>query len=225
MVAVQKNAEEYSEGVKYQMGKRGVPDCKKCRREGERLLLKGERCNGPKCAMIKRPFPPGMHGKTMKKPTDYGIRLREKQRVCRFYGVSDRQLRLYFNKAAEAYGVTGLVFLQSLETRLDNIIYRLGLAPSRKDARQKVKHGHFLVNGKKVTIPSFNVKLNDKIKIKNSANKFFAVVLEKNKEKTFPAWINFNPTVQEGVLTSLPAREDIDVPVSEQLIVEYYSKS
>lgn len=206
------------------MGKRGVPDCKKCRREGERLLLKGERCYGPKCAMNKRPFPPGMHGKAMKKFTDYGLRMREKQRVCRFYGVTDRQLRIYFNKAVKKQGVTGLVFLQLLETRLDNIIYRLGLANSRKDARQKVKHGHYLVNDKKVNIPSYNVKPNDKIKLKNANNKYFPVVIEKNKEKNWPAWINYNSNSSEGMLVSLPSREEIDVPVSEQLIVEYYSK-
>lgn len=206
------------------MGKRGVPDCKKCRRENERLLLKGDRCYGPKCAMVKRPYAPGQHGKNVKKTTDYGLRMREKQRVCRFYGISDGQLRLYFNKAIQKQGVTGLVFLQMLETRLDNIIYRLGLAPSRKDARQKVKHGHFLVNGKRVNIPSFAVKLNDKIVIKDSAGKFFAVILEKNKEKAAPGWLSFNPNTKEGVLLNLPTRDEIDAPVSEQLIVEYYSK-
>lgn len=206
------------------MGRKGTPDCKKCRREGERLLLKGERCYGQKCAMVKRPFPPGMHGKTMKKFTDYGLRMREKQRVCRFYGVTDRQLRLYYSKAIKKQGVTGLIFLQQLETRLDNVIYRLGLADSRKDARQKVKHGHFLINEKGVNIPSYNMKVNDKIKIKNSASKFFTVLLEKNKEKTTPAWLSFNPNTKEGVLNTLPEREEIDVPVSEQLIVEFYSK-
>ncbi len=208
------------------MGRYTGPSCRLCRREGDRLYLKGDRCYGQKCAMIKRAFPPGMHGKTMKKSTDYAMRLREKQRVGRFYGIGERQLRKYFNIADKKPGVTGLIFLQMLESRMDNVVYKLGLADSRKEARQKVMHGHFQVNGKKVDLPSYNVKAKDKVTIRENSQKlkFFQVRMEKVKEKTYPAWLNFNPVTKEGLIVSLPAREEIDVPASEQLIVEFYSK-
>jgi small subunit ribosomal protein S4 len=206
------------------MGRHSEPSCKKCRREGERLLLKGDRCAGSKCAMLRRPYPPGVHGKAIKKYTDYGVRLREKQRAARFYGLSGRQLSRYYQIADKKTGVTGLIFLQLLEIRLDNIIYRMGLASSRNEARQKVKHGHFLINGKKVNIPSYSVKPNEVVALREKSLKSFQVVLEKMKEKTWPEWVSFNPDKKEGTMNSLPKRDDIDVPVSEQLIVEFYSK-
>lgn len=206
------------------MTKYNQASCKQCRREGERLMLKGERCLSAKCAMNKRPFPPGVHGKAMKKMTDYAVRLREKQRAKRFYGVSEKQMRNYYEMADSKPGVTGLLMLQYLESRLDNIVYRLGLAVSRKEARQLVKHAHFKVNGKKVDIPSYKVKPADVIAIKEGSLKSFEVALERVKERNYPAWINFNPNSKEGQLIALPQREELDVPVSEQLIVEYYAK-
>lgn len=206
------------------MGRHSGPVCRQCRREGERLLLKGDRCYSDKCAMAKRTYPPGMNGRMMRKQSDYAIRLREKQRTRRFYGVSEKQLRHYYEIADRKPGVTGLLFLQYLESRFDNIIYRLGLAYSRKEARQRIKHGHFLINGRKVDIPSYKVKEKDKITIKEKSQKVFDVILDKNKDRTYPAWIQFNPTTREGEMISLPERDDIDVPVSEQLIVEFYAK-
>ena len=140
------------------MGKHKAPACKQCRREGERLLLKGERCVSAKCAMLRRNVPPGMHGASMRKPSDYAIRLREKQKLRKLYGLSEKQLKMYYNRARNSDGVTGTVLLQNLEERLDSVVYRLGLAASRKQARQLVKHGHYLVNGKSVDIPSYIVR-------------------------------------------------------------------
>lgn len=198
--------------------------CRQCRREGERLFLKGDRCNSSKCAMNRRPFPPGAHGKTMKKLTDYAVRLREKQRARRFYGISEKQMRNYYETADAKLGVTGLLMLQYLECRFDNVVYRLGLAVSRKEARQLVKHGHFKINGKKVDIPSYRVRPGEVITIRENSLKSFEVALERVKEQNYPAWINFNPNTKEGQLLVLPEREELDIPVSEQLIVEYYAK-
>lgn len=206
------------------MGKHSEPACRQCRREGERLMLKGDRCQSGKCALARRNTPPGQHGATMKKPSDYAIRLREKQKLRRIYGISEKQLRNYFEKAKNSTGVTGTQLLQFLERRLDNVVYRLGLAASRKSARELVKHGHFLVNGKKVDLPSYTIIPNDLITIKERSQKSMDVYIQKTKEIRYPAWITFNPNSKEGKVLAIPVREDIDYPISEQLIVEYYSK-
>ena len=200
------------------------PSCKLCRREGEKLYLKGERCYTAKCSLSKRSFAPGQHGKIPKKKSDYAIRLREKQKLSRYYGVLERQFRSYFEYADRKPGVTGTLLLQMLETRLDNFVYRLGLASSRKFARQLVRHGHFKINQKKVNIPSFQVKQNDVLMINPKSEKVFAVAFEQMKEREYPEWLEFNLAKKEGVLKSVPERKQIDAPVNEQLIVEYYSR-
>lgn len=199
-------------------------DCKKCRREGEKLYLKGDRCYTEKCALAKRPFAPGHLGRVPKKLSDYGIHLRAKQRAKVCYGISERQFRNYFIKANKAKGVTGTVLLQMLERRLDNVVYRLGIADSRKKARQLVRHGHFLVNGKKVNIPSFLVKIEDAIGIKDKSLELFAPQFEKIKERIVPSWLSLDIKSGEAKIVSLPKRSEIDVPVVEQLIVEFYAR-
>ena len=206
------------------MGKHKLADCKQCRREGERLLLKGDRCNSQKCALLRRKTAPGMHGAAVKKQSEYAVRLREKQKLRRIFGVSEKQMWHYFEKAHRTPGVTGTLMLQFLELRLDNITYRLGLALSRKHARQLVKHGHFQVNGRKVDLPSYTVGPNDKISVKPSSLKSFEAVLTKAKETQYPAWLKFDPAENTGVLAAVPSREEIDYPIDEQLIVEYYAK-
>src|SRR5918996_1249808 len=186
------------------------PVCRLCRREAMKLCLKGERCYTEKCAIEKRNFPPGQHGKTRKaKLAGYGIQLREKQKVKRIYGVLEDQFRGYFAAAERARGITGETLLQLLERRLDNVIYRLGLATSRAQARQLVRHGHFTVNGRKVDIPSYSVKAGDTIGVKG---------------RGVPEWLSFDQGAMSGRIASLPTREQINLPVQEQLIVELYSK-
>ena len=199
-------------------------DCKKCRREGEKLYLKGDRCYTEKCAVAKRPFAPGHLGRVPKKMSDYGIHLRAKQKARICYGVSEKQFRNYFIKANKAKGVTGTVLLQMLERRLDNIVYRLGMADSRKKARQLVRHGHFLVNGRKVDIPSFLVKVDDAVDIKEKSLALFAGQFEKIKERTVPAWLSLDLKIGKAKIVTLPKRSEIDVPVEEQLIIEYYAR-
>lgn len=206
------------------MGKHTGPSCRQCRREGERLMLKGERCNSQKCSLAKRNTPPGMHGAITKKMSDYAIRLREKQKLRRIYGISEKQLRAYFDSARKSPGVTGNLMLQFLERRMDNVIFKLGLAASRKQARQLVKHAHFLVNGKRVDIPSYPIKPKDIVSIKERSQKTLDAAIQKTKEARFPSWISFNPDKKEGVVVSLPTREDIEYPISEQLIVEFYAR-
>src|SRR6187402_630187 len=186
------------------------PVCRLCRREGMKLFLKGERCYTEKCAIEKRNLPPGQHGKTRKsKLAGYGVQLREKQKVKRIYGVLEEQFRRYFEQAERTRGITGETLLQLLERRLDNVIYRLGLATSRAQARQLVRHGHFTVNGKKVDIPSYSVKAGDTIGVKG---------------RGVPEWLSFDSGSMSGKIASLPTREQINLPVQEQLIVELYSK-
>lgn len=206
------------------MGKHTGPSCRQCRREGERLMLKGERCNSQKCALVKRNTAPGMHGAIIKKMSDYAIRLREKQKLRRIYGISEKQLRSYYDKARKSPGVTGTLMLQFLEIRMDNVIYKLGLAASRKQARQLVKHSHFLVNGKRVDLPSYSIKPKDVVSIKERSQKALEAAIQKTKEVRYPGWITFNPDKKEGIITGLPVREDIEYPISEQLIVEYYAR-
>lgn len=198
--------------------------CKLCRREGLKLNLKGDRCFTEKCAFARRSYAPGQHGQSRKKMSNYGLQLREKQKAKRIYGVLEKQFRIYYDKAEKQRGITGENLLRFLELRLDNVVYRLGYGNSRAEARQLVNHGHFLVNGKKVDIPSYSLSLNDVISVseKSKATEKFKVFNE--NPKTLPNWLEANQAAFEGKVVSLPAREDIDVPVNETLIVELYSK-
>ncbi|MBK5299179.1 MAG: 30S ribosomal protein S4 [Vicinamibacteria bacterium] len=199
--------------------------CRLCRREGMKLFLKGERCYTEKCAIEKRNFPPGQHGKTRKqKMQGYGIQLREKQKVKRIYGVLEDQFRRYFEAADRTRGITGETLLQLLERRFDNVIYRLGLATSRAQARQLVRHGHFQVNGRKVDIPSYSLRSGDVVTIKATSQKAPTILhaIEEVKGRGIPAWLSFDGAA--GKVVSLPTREQINLPVQEQLIVELYSK-
>jgi small subunit ribosomal protein S4 len=190
-----------------------------------KLFLKGERCYTEKCAIEKRNFPPGQHGKTRKqKLAGYGVQLREKQKVKRIYGVLEDQFRRYFEAADRTRGITGETLLQLLERRFDNVVYRLGLATSRPQARQLVRHGHFLVNGKKVDIPSYSLRAGDVVTIKPTSTKSAAILhaIEEVKGRGIPGWLSFEG--ESGKVMSLPTREQINLPVQEQLIVELYSK-
>ena len=207
------------------MGRQVAPVCRLCRREGMKLYLKGEKCYTEKCPVHKRPTPPGMHGPSRRKMSEFGIRLREKQKLRRIYGVFETQFKNYFQEAARAKGVTGTRLLQLLETRLDNVIYRLGLGSSRKEARQMVAHGHVTVNGRKVTVASYQVKPGQVIGLteRGRANERIKE-LAGGPARAVPSWLEFSPERLEGRVLALPGREEIDVPVQEQLIVEYYSR-
>ncbi len=199
-------------------------NCRLCRREGQKLFLKGERCYSGKCAIEKRNYAPGQHGQSRKKVSDYGLQLREKQKAKRFYGMQEKQFRNLFEKAARKQGKTGENLLVLLETRLDNVVYRLGFASSRKEARQLVVHGHFTVNGKKATAPAMQLKAGDVIKVKErstSSPKFKEI---KEMSITVPSWMAVDVEKLEGKIVAMPTREEIDTPVAEHLIVELYSK-
>ena len=203
------------------------PVCRLCRREGMKLFLKGERCYTEKCAIEKRNLPPGQHGKLRKaKVVGYGLQLREKQKVKRIYGVLENQFRRYFEMADRTRGITGETLLQLLERRLDNVLYRLGLATSRAQARQLARHGHFTVNGRKVDIPSYQVKPGDVVGVRASSAENPAIqhALEEVKGRGVPEWLSFDSGTMSGRIASLPTREQINLPVQEQLIVELYSK-
>jgi small subunit ribosomal protein S4 len=203
------------------------PVCRLCRREGMKLFLKGERCYTEKCAIEKRNLPPGQHGKLRKaKLVGYGLQLREKQKVKRIYGVLENQFRRYFEMADRTKGITGVTLLQLLERRMDNVIYRLGLATSRPQARQLVRHGHFAVNGRKVDVPSYQLKAGDVISVRGTSAQAPAIVhaMEEVKGRGIPEWLQFNAGDMTGRVQSLPTREQINLPVQEQLIVELYSK-
>ena len=201
--------------------------CRQCRREGIRLYLKGERCYTDKCAIERKAYAPGEHGQSRRqKITPYGQQLREKQKARRIYGIMERQFRNYFHKAERKKGVTGELLLQMLETRLDNVVYRLGIAPSRNAARQLVRHGHVQVNGRKVDIPSYSLRAGDVVSIRDKS-KSLDVVKETvaNRRRTeMQEWLDFDEKAFSGRLLQVPAREQIPVPVQEQLIVELYSK-
>ncbi|MCI9407704.1 MAG: 30S ribosomal protein S4 [Clostridia bacterium] len=199
--------------------------CRLCRREGGKLFLKGDKCYTGKCPFEKRPTPPGAHGAGRKKVSEYGKQLREKQKVKRIYGVQEGQFRAYYEKADRMKGITGENMLSLLERRLDNVIFRMGIGASRSQARQLVNHGHFLVNGKKVNIPSFIVRTGDVITVKESktSNKYFEAV-KASKPAAMPKWLEFAPEKLEGKIIALPARDDIDSQISEHMIVELYSK-
>ncbi len=199
-------------------------NCRLCRREGQKLFLKGERCYSEKCALEKRNFPPGQHGQGRKKISEYGLQLREKQKAKRFYGVQETQFRNLFDKAARKQGKAGENLLIMLETRLDNVVFRLGFASSRKEARQLVVHGHFTVNGKKATIPSMALKAGDVVAVKEKSTNSPKFKEIKDMTITVPAWMSVDVSKLEGQVLSIPTREQIDTPIAEHLIVELYSK-
>jgi small subunit ribosomal protein S4 len=204
------------------------PVCRLCRRDATKLFLKGAKCFSDKCAIEKRNFPPGQHGQSrkVKKVVGYGLQLREKQKAKRIYFTLETQFRAYYQKAANKTGVTGELLLQQLETRLDNVCYRLGFAMSRRQSRQLVRHGHIQVNGRKVNIPSFQCKVGDEIQIREGSKKL--VILEESGNfasgQRAVQWLDINRENLSGRLIALPTREDVNLPVNEQLIVELYSK-
>ena len=203
------------------------PACKLCRREGKKLYLKGDRCVSGKCALERRTSAPGQHGADVKKMREYGMQLREKQTAKRYYGVLEKQFRSYFAMAEKRQGITGENLLAILETRLDNVVYRMGFAMTRRQARQLVSHAHFTVNGKKVNIPSYLVKAGDVIEVaesSRSAECFKRLLGQDAPVFLQPVWMEREKNALKGTITRLPAREEIDVPVEEHLIVELYSK-
>lgn len=204
------------------------PRCRLCRREGMKLFLKGERCHTDKCSFERRSYPPGQHGpmQLRVKLSDYGIRLREKQKVKRIYGISEKQMRKYYDMAINMPGQAGHNLLQLLERRLDNVVYRLGFAQSRAQARQMVNHGFFLVNGKPVDIPSFLVKPGDVIELREKYrnNPIIQESLEVRQQRGIPAWLELEPENFRGRVKTLPSREDITMPIQESYIIEFYSR-
>ena len=200
--------------------------CRLCRREGMKLFLKGERCFGTKCAIERRGYAPGQHGQRQRKVSDYGVRLREKQKVRRIYGLMEGQFRNTFHKAARKPGVTGEILLQYLEQRLDNVVYRFGFAPSRQQARQLVRHGHITVNGRRVNIPSFQVRQEDLVQIKEKSpmKETIKEAVSVAEHRGMPGWLELDKDKLSGKIIGLPDREDIQYPIKEQLIVELYSK-
>ena len=200
--------------------------CRLCRREGQKLFLKGDRCYSGKCAIEKRAYAPGQHGQARKKLSEYGLQLREKQKAKRFYGVLEGQFAHYYELAEKKNGVTGENLLQILESRLDNVIYRLGFGLSRAEARQLVVHGHFLVNGQKVDIPSYLVKAGDVVTIKETSRNLpkIKAIIEATEGKNIPSWLDLDTNTLTGKVVTLAKREDIDIEIEEHLIVELYSK-
>lgn len=200
--------------------------CRLCRREGAKLYLKGDRCYSDKCAFARRSFAPGQHGQGRKKVSEYGIQLREKQKARRIYGILERQFRSYFAKADKQKGITGENLLVMLERRMDNVVYRLGFTDSRTQARQLVRHGHILVNGKRLDIPSALVKVGDVISIApaSASSEYVKAISEKIATKTTPAWLVLDAENMTGKVDRFPSREEIDAPIAEHLIVELYSK-
>ena len=200
------------------------PVCKLCRREGAKLYLKGDRCYSEKCGITRRAYAPGQHGQSRKKLTNYGLQLREKQKARRIYGILEGQFEHYYEVADRKKGITGENLLSLLETRLDNVVFRMGLAASRKEARQLVRHNHFTINGAKVNIPSYHISVGDVIAVKEnsrSSEKFKALA---EVATNLPKWLTVDKDKLEGQVVALPQREDIDIPVNETLIVELYSK-
>ena len=200
--------------------------CRICRREGQKLFLKGSRCYSDKCSITRRNYGPGQHGQKKKKLSEYGTQLREKQKTRSFYGVGEKQFRKYFEEAERSKEITGLKLLQILESRLDNVVYRLGFGASRAQARQLVNHGHITVNGKRCDIPSALVNVNDVVAVAEKArgNAFFKALAESNNALSTPAWITVGADSFTGTVNRFPASEDFDVPVDSQAIVELYSK-
>ncbi len=212
------------------MARHTDPVCKLCRREGEKLFLKGSRCLTPKCSFERRSYPPGQHGRDTQfrrgRASDYLMQLREKQKARRIYGVYERQFSRYFRKATRQVGLTGTNLLVLLETRMDNVIYRLGLADSRAQARQLVSHGHFMLNGRKIDVPSALVKPGDEITIRpqSASGTYFKQLRQDIDDRRVPAWLALDVKNLSATVKSFPAREDMDVSINEQLVVEYYSR-
>lgn len=202
-----------------------IPSCRQCRREGEKLFLKGARCQSQKCGVIRKNYAPGMHGSGRGKVSSYGQQLREKQKTKRIYGLRENQFFKYYTLASKNKGVTGTVLLQFLETRLDNVVYRLGWAHSRKNARQIVSHDHIQVNGRNVNIASYQLKIGDKITVKESSrdSKYFKEEINLHDYKA-PVWLKSNPGNYSGEVVALPTKDDIDSNINEQLIIEFYSR-
>ena len=200
--------------------------CRLCRREGMKLYLKGDRCYSDKCAFVTKQSAPGQHGTSRKKVSEYGLQLREKQKTKRIYGIQEKQFRIYYDKASRMKGVTGANLLILLERRLDNTVYRLGLASSRVDARQLVRHGHFTVDGRKVNIPSFLVKEGQVISVREGSRKSpkFEMIAAAAAHHNAPAWLELDKENLVGKVIRLPERQDIELPINEQLIVELYSR-
>lgn len=213
-------------GVKKTMARYTGPSCRVCRREGLKLYLKGDRCYTDKCAINRRGYAPGQHGQGRRKLSEYGIQLREKQKARRTYGVLERQFKKYFEMAERQKGVTGENLLRILESRLDNVVYRMGFASSRAEARQLVRHGHFEVNGRKVNIPSYLTKTGDVVTVreKSRGNDRIKELVEAAEQRNIPRWIQVDYEKMEGKIIDLPSREDIDIPIEEHLIVELYSR-
>ena len=201
-------------------------DCRRCRREKMKLFLKGSKCESPKCPIEIRPYPPGEHGRGRSKDSEYLLQLREKQKAKRIYGVLEKQFGGYYQEANRKTGKTGEVLLQILESRLDNVVYRAGFAKSRDQARQLVRHGHFLVNGRKVDIPSYRLSTNDIVEVREKSRELTPFVIARAEAGTrpIPAWLEVIPNRLRILVHALPARQVIDTPVQEQLIVELYSK-
>ena len=207
------------------MAKYTGADCRICRREGCKLFLKGERCTSKKCAMERRPNVPGVHGATRKKVTEYSLQLREKQKVKKAYGLLEKQFRAYYETANnQRTGIVGENMLQLLERRLDNVVYRMGIGASRKESRQIVNHGHITVNGKNVNIPSYLVKVDDVIAIKENKKELPMFKELKDVKVVMPKWLEFNAEKLTGKINALPQRDDIDLNIREHLIIELYSK-
>ncbi len=200
--------------------------CRLCRRESEKLFLKGDRCYTDKCAVERRKYAPGVHGPRRKKHSDYGLQLREKQKMKQIYGVLERQFKIYFYEAERKKGVTGSNLLQILESRLDNVVFRLGFASNRRQARQLVMHGHFTVNGKHVTVPSYLVRIGDVISPREASAKLTVMKdsLARAEHRGFPEWLEMDINSLKGKMLHLPSRDEVQIPVQEQLIIELYSK-
>ncbi|TAJ28709.1 MAG: 30S ribosomal protein S4 [Nitrospirae bacterium] len=208
------------------MAKYKGPVCRLCRREGEKLFLKGTRCMTEKCAIERRSYPPGQHGQGRHRASEYSAQLREKQKLRRIYGLQERQFRGVFGRAERRTGITGEHLLKLLECRLDNVVYRLGFASSRKEARQIVNHGHLLVNGRKTDIPSYTVKAGDIVEVRPRSREILSIqsALEAVEGRGIPAWLELDQAAFKGTVRGIPTKEEIVLPVNEQLIVELYSR-
>ena len=208
------------------MARNTGPRCRQCRRENMKLFLKGERCFTDSCAFDRRQYAPGQHGQGRTKFSSYGEQLREKQKVKRMYGVLEKQFRTYYHKASQKKGVTGENLIKTLESRLDNMLFRLGFSSSRNEGRQLIKHGHFLINGKKVDVPSYLLKADDVISVRERSRKVERIkqAMETAKQRGIPRWLELNSEQFEGKVIAVPERDEITTPIKEQLIVELYSK-
>ena len=208
------------------MAKYRGPVCRLCRREGVKLFLKGSRCMTEKCAIERRSYPPGQHGQGRQRVSEYSAQLREKQKLRRIYGLQERQFRGLFGKAERREGITGEHLLKLLECRLDNVVYRLGFACSRREARQLVNHGHFLVNRRKTDVPAYHVKVGDVIEVRQRSQAVGAIVasLDAIESRGIPAWLELNREAFKGTVKAVPTKDEISLPVNEQMVVELYSR-